>query len=135
MLGSTRVTVLVEINNYCLYCIFQCCHIVKPCETVKLGVGDDDIMKRLLEIPGPYATARRVYTSYSSLSRPTASMVKNCMTQLQEQGLGTYKIVNKHNVYYKKLPADELKPKLAVYGISLESYSAVFRSEDENYLL
>ena len=98
---------------------------------MKLGISKSDIHKRHLDISGPYTTAKRVYTSFTSRNRPTALAVKNCMEDLQQQGLGTYKYINKLHCYYKSFPNEDLKPLLAVHGMSLDSYIATFKDEDE----
>jgi len=33
-------------------------------------------------------------------------------------------------VFYKKLPGEDIKPKLALYEMSLEAYTAIFRKGD-----
>ena len=41
---------------------------------------------------GPYTTARRVYTSFSSHCWPNVSSVRKSMQQLQDAGLGVFRV-------------------------------------------
>jgi len=98
---------------------------------VKVGVSAEEIEKAIMKTPGKFTTARRVYTSFSSRSRPTAQAVQRCMEKLQAEGLGSFSTVNKLKVFLKKGPNEECKSKLADHGISLEEYSACYHMDDE----
>ena len=41
-----------------------------------------------------------------------------------------FKKVDKLNVFYKKLRGDDITPKIAVYDMLLEAYTAIFRKGD-----
>lgn len=82
-------------------------------------------------MPGCFTEGRRVYTSFSSRCRPTVAMVQKSMEDLQEAGLGIFKVVNNLIIFYKNLPLPPLQPKLAVHGISLEEYNVLFSKQDE----
>lgn len=111
--------------------LFQCCQLLhSPSEVVKVGVRSEEIKKRILQVPGPFTTARRVYTSFSSRNRPSAQTVQLSMEELENDGLGTFKIVNKLKVFYKKLPSEDMKANLSLHEMSLEVYIAIFREED-----
>ena len=101
-------------------------------KSLKVGVAVEDVMKRVLEMPGPYTTARRVYTSFSSSCRPNVSMVQKAMENVQESGFGTYKMVNKLKVFYKVLPNNvDLEAKISTFNIPLGEFEAIFRKVDE----
>ena len=101
-------------------------------KSLKVGVAVEDVMKRVLEMPGPYTTARRVYTSFSSSCRPNVSMVQKAMENVQESGFGTYKMVNKLKVFYKVLPNNvDLEAKISTFNIPLREFEAIFRKVDE----
>ena len=101
-------------------------------KSLKVGVAVEDVMKRVLEMPGPYTTARRVYTSFSSSCRPNVSMVQKAMENVQESGFCTYKMVNKLKVFYKVLPNNvDLEAKLSNFNIPLGEFEAIFRKVDE----
>ena len=81
---------------------------------------------------GPFTTARRVSTSFSSQCRPRVNIVQASMEELQVSGLGTFKVVGKLKVFYKTLPDNEdLQPELANFNISLEEYSSTFKMLDD----
>ena len=110
------------------FILFQCCQLLhSPSDAVKVGVSGHEIKKRIINISGPVVTARGVYTSFSSRNRPSAQNVQLCMEDLEKEGLGIFKKVDKLKVFYKKLPGDDIKPKLS---LSLESYTAIFRKGD-----
>ena len=50
---------------------------------------------------GPYTTARRIYTSFSSYCRPNVSLVQKSMQELQDAGLGEFKVVNKLKIFIR----------------------------------
>ena len=99
---------------------------------MKVGVAVEDVTKQVLEMPGPYTTARRVYTSFSSSCRPKVSMVEKAMENLQQAGFGTYKIVNKLKVFYKVLPNNvNLEAKLSTFNIPCEEFKTIFCKVDD----
>lgn len=53
------------------------------------------------------------------------------MQELQDAGLGEFKVVNKLKIFYKTLPSNDLQPKLAKYNVSVEEYKATFLKEDD----
>ena len=67
-------------------------------------------------MPAKFTTARRVYTSFSFRCRPPVAIVQEAMEELQKNGLGIFKMVEKLKVFYKKSPEMDLQPKLANYG-------------------
>ena len=58
-------------------------------------------------------------------------MVQEAMEELQKNGLGIFKMVEKLKVFYKKSPEMDLQEKLANYGISLEEFTKTFNQEDD----
>ncbi len=82
-------------------------------------------------MPGPFTTARQVYTSFSSKSRPPVVSVQKSMEELEKSGLGIFKTVNKLKIFYKKSPVlVEMQAKLANFGISFDEYSANFKKKN-----
>ena len=82
-------------------------------------------------MPDKFTTACRVYTSFSSRCRPPVAIVQEVMQELQKNGLGFFKMVEKLKVFYEKSPEMDLQPKLANYGISLEEFTKTFNQEDD----
>ena len=94
-------------------------------------MANEEVAKRILQMPAQFTTARRVYTSFSSHCRPPVAIVQEAMEELQKNGLGIFKMVEKLKVFYKKSPEMDLQPKLANYGISLEEFTKTFNQEDD----
>ena len=80
---------------------------------IKVGVANEDVTLRILTMKGPYTTARRVYSSFSSHCRPNVNLVQKSMQDLAAAGLGIFKVINKLNIFYKMLPSDDLQQRLA----------------------
>ena len=74
-----------------------------------MGVTNEDVTLRILTMKGPYTTARRIYTSFSSHCRPNVSLVQKSMQDLAAAGLGIFKVINKLKIFYKMLPSDDLQ--------------------------
>lgn len=76
---------------------------------------------------GPFATVRSVQRSFSGKSqRPTSENIIDIFKAMEEDGLGSIKVVNKITVFYKVLPCDVFD-KLDPFNIGQESYSSTFR--------
>ena len=80
---------------------------------IKVGVANEDVTLRILTMKGPYTTARRIYSSFSSHCRPNVNLVQKSMQDLAAAGLGIFKVINKLNICYKMLPSDDLQQRLA----------------------
>ena len=96
-----------------------------------MGVPSEEVTLGVLMMKGPYTTARLIYTSCSSHCCPNVSLVQKSMQELQDAGLGEFKVVNKLKIFYKTVPSDDLQPKLAKYNVSVEEYKATFLKEDD----
>ena len=62
----------------------KCCHLTSGEASVKVGVPNEEVAKRILQMPTKFTTACRVYTSFSSRSRPPVAIVQEAMEELQE---------------------------------------------------
>ena len=96
-----------------------------------MGVANEDVTLRILTMKGPFTTARRVYTSFSSHCRPNVSLVQKSMQDLEAAGIGIFKVINKLKFFYKMLPSDGLQQKLAKYNISVQDYRTTFLKDDD----
>lgn len=92
---------------------------------------EDQVKDKILRMKGPFTTARRVSTSFSSQCRPKVDIVQASMEALQASGLGIFKVVSKLKIFYKNLPDVDLQPKLANFNIAQEEYSSTFDLEDD----
>ena len=68
-------------------------------EVIKVGVANEVVTLEILTVKGPYTTARRVYTSFSSHCRPNVSLVQKSMQDLAAAGLGIFKVINKLKIF------------------------------------
>ena len=96
-----------------------------------MGVANEDVTLRILTMKGPFTTARRVYTSFTSHCHPNVSLVQKSMQDLEAAGIGILKVINKLKIFYKMLPSDGLKQKLAKYNISVQDYRTTFLKDDD----
>lgn len=84
-----------------------------PAKAIKVGVASEDVTLRVLMMNGPYTTARRIYTSFSSYCHPNVSLVQQSTQELEAAGLGMFKVINKLKIFYKNLTSDGLQQRLA----------------------
>ena len=68
-------------------------------KVIKVGVANEDVTLEILTVKGPYTTARRVYTSFSSHCCPNVSLVQKSMQDLAAAGLGIFKVINKLKIF------------------------------------
>ena len=68
-------------------------------KVIKVGVTNEDVTLEILIVKGPYTTARRVYTSFSSHCRPNVNLVQKSMQDLAAAGLGIFKVINKLKIF------------------------------------
>ena len=71
-------------------------------KVIKVGVANEDVTCRILTVKGPYTTARRAYTSFSSHCRPNVNLVQKSMQDLVAAGLGIFKVINKVKFFFIK---------------------------------
>ncbi|XP_078384848.1 uncharacterized protein LOC144667332 [Oculina patagonica] len=96
-----------------------------------VGVTNEDVSSRILLMKGPYTTTRRIYTSFSSHCRPNVNLVEQSMKELEAAGLGMYKQIKRLKIFYKILPSQDLRQKLAKFEVTQEEYREAFLMEDE----
>ena len=68
-------------------------------KVIKVGVANEDVTLEILIVKGPYTTACRVYTSFSSHCRPNVNLVQKSMQDLVAAGLGIFKVINKLKIF------------------------------------
>ena len=88
------------------------------------------IIQVMLNIPGPFVTARRAYMKCPSNRRPVSNRVQQAFEYVSGT-LGTVKKVNKSPVFFKALPSNLTPEILAEYNMSLEVYTDIFKGSDE----
>ena len=86
-----------------------------------------------MALHGPFCTQKRIYNSFSSSNRPSATHVQECFKSLEQVGLGKIHHVNRSVIFYKTLPTDmeAVENNLGPYDMSLEDYKKLFLKIDE----
>jgi len=86
------------------------------------------VTKAILEAEGPFTSVSIVQKSTFShgKNRPSASKVIEVMSNLECDGLGKVKTVDRTTVFYKELPTDIKKEALNGYSVTKEHYSVQF---------
>ena len=80
--------------------LLQACK-VNPSKAVKVGVPSEEVTLRVLMMKGPYMTAHHIYTSFSSHCHSNVSLVQKSMQELQDAGLGEFKVLNKLKIFIR----------------------------------
>ena len=117
--------------NYYYFFLLQSCKLTTSSTSVKVGVLPEEIKQRMICLPGPFTTARRVVRSFSSTRRPTSKAVQEAMGSLESVGIGLVKTINKLVVFLKKIPTSINSQTIAVFGITTEEYRYAFLKKDE----
>ena len=70
-----------------------------------MDVSKEDIKRKILSLPSPFCSAKRINSSYSSSSSPSTQITEQCFQELQNKSLGISKKLQKSIVFYKALPS------------------------------
>ena len=71
-------------------------------KVIKVGVANEDVTLEILPVKGPYTTAHRVYTSFSSHCLPNVNLVQKSRQDLAAAGLGIFEVINKLKIFLIK---------------------------------
>lgn len=98
-----------------------------------MSVTDEDVKQRILMLPGPYCSSKRVYNSFSSSSHPTLKKTEECMRDLEMAALGQVNKLGKATVFYKTLLSTLIHSEhhLGNLNMSLEQYKEKFLKDDD----
>ena len=82
-----------------------------------------------------FTTAKRVYTSFSSIRRPSPAFVIDQFNNLEKEGLGVMKTIHRSPIFFKKVPESFLHEeyKLGKHNTSFQVYKQLFEKTDEFY--
>lgn len=82
-----------------------------------------------------FTTAKRVYSSFSSVRRPAPSFVAEQFKDLEKEGLGKVALINRSTVFFKKVPEYFVNEeyKLGKHNTSFETYKQLFQTADAFY--
>lgn len=100
---------------------------------IRMTVSKEDVKQRILTMPGPFCSCKRVYNSYSSSSRPSPKLTEDCMKELDNESLGSMKKVQKSTFFFKVLPSTLVhsEHQLGAFNLSLEQYKEHFLQNDD----
>ena len=93
----------------------------------------EEIVERMLSIPGPYLTPRSVYVKFPSNRRPGAARVKEVFQE--HPNLGTVVNVRTTPVFFKRLPTDITDELVHDFNTNADGYRAVFDQQEAGALL
>ena len=93
-------------------------------------MSEMELNRRLLVVPGPFCSRKRLYNSISSTERPSSEKVECAMERLKEESLGLVVKVRRGVFFDKVFPHQVDVTSLAKYGISKEGYKGTYFSED-----
>lgn len=82
-----------------------------------------------------FTTAKRVYSSFSSVRRPSPSFVTEQFKDLEKEGLGKVAVINRSTVFFKKVPEYFINEeyKLGKHNTSFDTYKELFQMVDAFY--
>ena len=102
---------------------------MKDSTPVKVGLNDEEIKVKVLTLPGPFCTRKRIYSSFSSSQRTSPQHTEKCMKELEAIGLGKCVINGKVLVFYKVLPSK------IVYSDLLQPFQLIWDQYQEHFKL
>ena len=86
----------------------------------------------VLLLPDGFCTAKRVYNSFTSKSRPNKDTVTKEFRELEQAGIGISKRAGRSCVFYKKVPTDlqPIEHELGKYSVPIAVYKRCFMKDD-----
>ena len=121
-----------KIFPFC-FLLWQCLELKQGASAIRLDLSKEDIKKKILCLPGPFCSAKRIYNSFSSSSRPSPQVTEQCFQELTNESLGSFKKVQKSTFFYKALPLTlpNSEYHLSALNLSLEDYKANYLKKDD----
>lgn len=82
-----------------------------------------------------FTTAKRVYSSFSSIRRPSPSFVADQFKDLEKEGLGKMAVINCSTVFFKKVPECFINEEYRIgkHNTSFDAYKQLFQMVDVFY--
>ena len=120
-----------KIFPFC-FLLWQCLELKQGASAIRLDLSKEDIKKKILCLPGPFCSAKRIYNSFSSSSRPSPQVTEQCFQELTDESLGSFKKVQKSTFFYKALPLTLANSEhhLGALNLSLGDYKANVWKDD-----
>jgi len=98
---------------------------------VCLGVGTDNIRRKIFEISGPIVLSKTVYTSFSSRVRPSGDTVNEIFCEMEEQELGKVMHQRSSTIFFKTRPSVISDEALNIIDMNRDVYINQYVSRDE----
>lgn len=99
----------------------------EPTQRVHGKPGQGTLAKAILEAEGPFTTVRIIQqTKFNGKNRPSATLVIDAMQNLQADGLGVVKVVDRTTAFFKELPNSVTQAVVERYSSTKEIYNICF---------
>ena len=111
---------------------FQASSLKEGSRPIRTGVTGEEVKQRVVQSAGMFATAKRIYTSFSSIRRPSADFVVQQFKDLEKDGLGVTKTANRSSIFFKRIPEFLINEehKLGKLNTTVEEYKTCFAQVD-----
>lgn len=97
-----------------------------------MSVPDEDVKQRILTLPGPYCSSKRVYNTFSSSSHPAPKKTEDYMRDLETASLGQVEKLGKSTVFYQARTSKHPYPFRAPSGELEYIFGAIQRQLSES---
>lgn len=114
---------------------FQTSNLKDGAHPIRTGVAAEEVKQRVVQTKGMFATAKRIYTSFSSIRRPSADFVVQQFKEMEKEGLGVLRNAHRSTIFFKKLPEFLIHEeyKLGKHNITVDDYRKLLPEVDEFY--
>ena len=114
---------------------FQTSNLKDGAHPIRTGVAAEEVKQRVVQTKGMFATAKRIYTSFSSIRRPSADFVVQQFKEMEKEGLGVLRNAHCSTIFFKKLPEFLIHEeyKLGKHNITVDEYRKLLAEVDEFY--
>ena len=112
---------------------FQSATLKNGVHGIRTGATADEIKQRIVgKSADMFTTAKRVYTSFSSIRRPSDAFVAEQFKDLEKEGLGVVVTIHRSIIFFKRVPESFTNEyKLGKHNISVLEYKQLFETADE----
>lgn len=83
---------------------FQTSTLKDRAHPIRTGVAAEEVKQRVVRTKGMFATAKRIYTSFSSIRRPSDDFVVQQFNEMEKEGLGVLRNAHRSTIFVIKLP-------------------------------
>lgn len=114
---------------------FQTSNLKDGAHPIRTGVAAEEVKQRVVQTKGMSVTAKRIYTSFSSIRRPSANFVVQQVKEMEKESLGMLGNAHRSAIFLKKLPEFLIHEeyKLGKHNITVDDYRKLLAEVDEFY--